>query len=65
MNDIIKALQIEVYRLDWKIGEAANDLKRDLQSDGNIRQFGNIEWYNSAINKRTDILECIKKLSSL
>ncbi len=68
MEEIIKKLQIEVYRLDWRIGETALELKKLLENpnSGNSWDAEKYkEYYKTAVSQRKEILESIDKLSSI
>lgn len=57
MKEIIESLQKEVYKTDWKIAQAAQDLEKD-----DNRSF---DWYNECCAKKTTLLEVIEKLKPL
>lgn len=55
MKEIINQLQKEVYKTDWRIANAAQDLEKDENQSP--------DWYNQCCAKKVILLSVIEQLS--
>lgn len=57
MKEAIDLLQKQVYKLDWEIAKAAQDLEK-----GNDNYM---EWYNECCFKKAILLSLIEKIKEI
>lgn len=57
IEESIGLLQKQVYKLDWKIASAAQDLEKGIDD--------HLEWYDTYCYKKVVLLSLIEKLKEI